>query len=323
MSDKFMNTPPDLSIIIISYNTQALTLACLKSVYEQTQGISYEVIVLDNNSPDNSAQAIASTFPQVHLIQSPINLGFAEGNNVCAKQATGRYLLLLNPDTVILNNAIKQLVDFAEEYPQAGIWGGVTLFADHSLNPTCCWKKMGVWNLFCCASGLAKLFVNNSFFNSEPYGGWKRDAIKQVDIVSGCFLLIKKTLWEKMDGFDSRFFMYGEEADLCLRVAKLGYTPMVTPAAEIIHYGGASESVVSAKLIKLLKAKVQLIRNHWGNAWQINSGLFLLILWPFTRYLAFKLLAVIPLTRSEKTIANYDVWQKVWQARAEWLQGYY
>lgn len=312
-----------LSIIIVSYNTKELTCACLKSVYEQTQAIHYEVIVLDNNSADGSAIAIETQFPQVNLIKSTVNLGFAEGNNVCAKQANGDYLLLLNPDTVVLNQAIEKLANFSAVYPKAGVWGGRTLFANQSLNPTCCWKKMDAWNLFCRASGLASLFAKSSFFNSEPYGGWKRDSIKQVDIVSGCFFLIKTTLWEQMNGFDKRFFMYGEEADLCLRLAKLGYSPMITPEAEIIHYGGASEAVRSDKLIKLLKAKIQLIRNHWGEPMPVKFGVFLLALWPFSRYLAFKILSFNPLTSSEKIRTSHEVWRKVWYARTEWLKGYY
>ena len=311
-----------LSIIIVSYNTKDLTCACLASVYEQTTAINYEVIVLDNNSMDGSANAIETQFPQVKLIKSAENLGFAEGNNVCAKQAQGDYLLLLNPDTVILNKAIEKLAHFSLNHPSAGIWGGVTLFGDKSLNPTCCWKKMGVWSLVCCAVGLAKTFPNNPFFNPEPYGGWKRDAIKQVDIVSGCFFLIKQTLWQEMAGFDKRFFMYGEEADLCLRVAKLGYSPMITPDAEIIHYGGASETVASDKLIKLLRAKMQLIRNHWENPFYAKFGVFLLALWPFSRYCAFKLLSFIHPTNNS-TQEMKTTWEKVWQTRQQWLKGYY
>ncbi len=312
-----------LSIIIVSYNTKELTCACLKSLYEQTQSIHYEVLILDNNSSDGSAQAIKAQFPQATLIESSVNLGFAEGNNVCAKQANGDYLLLLNPDTVVLNKAIEKLAEFSQHYPDAGIWGGRTLFADKSLNASCCWKKMDAWNLFCRASGLASIFSNNAFFNSEPYGGWKRDSVRKVDIVSGCFFLIQKSLWEQMNGFDKRFFMYGEEADLCLRVAKLGYHPIITPDAEIIHYGGASESVRSDKLIRLLKAKIQLIRNHWGCAGNVKIGIFLLALWPFSRYIAFKIMLLISFRRTEKTHASYDVWKKVWEARTEWLKGYY
>jgi len=198
-----------LSVIIISYNTCDMTLECIESLLNETDLEGVEVIVLDNNSEDGSVEAIGEKFPKVNLIASEDNLGFAEGNNYCAKIAKGEYLLLLNPDTVTLDKAVDKLLSFSLDYPQAGIWGGKTLFSDHSLNPSSCWGKMTAWSLFCRASGLAVMFSNNIFFNPEGLGGWKRDSIKQVDIVSGCFFLISKALWDQLGGFDSRFFMYG------------------------------------------------------------------------------------------------------------------
>src|SRR5688500_1121742 len=122
----------DLSIIIISYNTKEMTLDCLKSIFEQTSGISFEVIVLDNASRDNSAEAIAAGFPQVKLIAHQENLGFAGGNNLAARKAAGEYILLINPDTVVLDGAIQKLFRFAEDNPAAGVWGWRTLFGDKS-----------------------------------------------------------------------------------------------------------------------------------------------------------------------------------------------
>ena len=309
-----------ISIIIVSYNTCQMTLACLKSLFKKTELCDFEVIVLDNNSIDGSAEAIENSYPELTLIKSKVNLGFSEGNNYCAKVATGDLLLLLNPDTLVLDNAIDKLVDFSNQYPSSGIWGGKTLFADHSLNPSSCWGEITAWSLFCRASGLAVLFSNNIFFNSEGLGGWKRDSIKQVDIVSGCFFLISKALWDQLGGFDSRFFMYGEEADLCLRAHKLGYQPIVTNKAEIIHYGGASEKKRADKLVKLLTAKAQLIRNHWSPL-TIDFGVFLLMLWPLSRYVAYKMYCL--LVKSKKNDESYEVWEAVWQSRSVWLKGYY
>ena len=232
-----------MSIIVVSFNTRELTMACLKSVLAETRGTTYELIVVDNNSADSSAAAISSEFPTVRLATPGTNVGFAAANNLAAKDARGEFLLLLNPDTVILDHAITRLIAFARQYPEAQIWGGRTLFADRTLNPASCFRRMTPWNQFCASIGLRALFKNSPIFSSELYGGWSRDRVREVDIVSGCFFLIKRSLWDRLGGFDPAYFMYGEEADLCLRARTFGARPVVTPEATIIHYGGASEAV--------------------------------------------------------------------------------
>src|SRR5262249_52669728 len=236
---------PLVSIIVVSYRTRELTLECLRSIARETVGVSHEVLVVDNASGDGSAAAIAQEFPDVKLIALDGNVGFARANNIAAGEARGRYLLLLNPDTVVIDRAIDRLLEFAAEHPQARIWGGRTLYADRTLNPTSCWRRMSLWNVFCRTAGLTGLFPRSQLFNSECYGRWDRSTVRDVDIVTGCFLLIERDFWQRLGGFDARFFMYGEEADLCLRAAKLGARPAVTPNATIIHYGGASEQVRS------------------------------------------------------------------------------
>ena len=173
-------------------------------------------------------------------------------------------LLLLNPDTVVLDQAIDRLLEFAEAEPRAGIWGGRTLFADGSLNPTSCWGKMTLWSLITMAIGLKVLFPNSEFFNSEGYGRWKRDTIRHVDIVTGCLLLIRRQMWNQLGGFKPEYFMYGEEADLCLRARKLGARPMITPQSTIVHYGSASDTYRPGKVARVLAARITLVRHHWG-----------------------------------------------------------
>ncbi len=182
---------PVLSILVVSYNTRAMTLDCLRSVVAETR-TPYELIVLDNASADGSAEAVAAEFPQARLIASPENLGFAEGNNVAARDARGEYLLLLNPDTLVLRGALDKLLAFAKEKPQAGIWGGRTLYADGSLNPFSCWRRLDLWALAMRATGLVSLFRESPIFNAEAYGGWRRDTVRGVDIVTGCLFLIRR-----------------------------------------------------------------------------------------------------------------------------------
>lgn len=306
-----------LSILVISYNTSEMTRACLRSIFEQTIDTEFEAIVLDNASKDGSADAIEAEFgDRVRLIRSAENLGFAGGNNEAATHARGDLLLLLNPDTVVLDRAIDRLVAFADANPAAGIWGGRTVFADGSLNPASCWRKMSCWSLACHAAGLTRVLRGSELFNPEAYGGWPRDSERAVDIVSGCFLLISRARWESLGGFDRRFFMYGEEADLCLRAGKQGCQPRVTPGATIIHYGGASERVRADKLIRLLAAKSSLLDRHWSPA-RAAVGRRLLAAWPLSRLTAYRLLALVG--RRRDALA---VWRDVWRRRREWFRGY-
>jgi GT2 family glycosyltransferase len=285
--------PIDVTVVVVSYNTREMTLACLKSVVAQTRSARYEIVVVDNNSTDGSADAIRATFPSVRLIQPGQNLGFAGANNTAMIGSTAARLLLLNPDTLILDGAIDKLFSFAEDNPTLGIWGGRTVFADGSLNPRSCWRQMNLWILFCSLVGLS-LFRNSPLFYSEGYGGWPRDTIKHVDIVTGCFFLIDRRLWERLRGFDPTFFMYGEEADLCLRAAKLGAQPTVTPTATIVHYGGASEKSRADKMIKMLAGKVTLMRRHWAAS----------------------------LSGGQQLRRRADVWRSVWLERDIWSKGW-
>lgn len=309
---------PELSIIVVSYNTQEMTLECIASVYEQTKATDFEIIVYDNDSKDGSAGAIAKQFPKVTLIAAKDNIGFAMGNNEAIKKANGNFVLLLNPDTVVLDAAIDHLMHFAKENKGADIWGGRTLFGDKSLNANSCFRKMSLWNQFCRASGLAAIFKNNEFFNGEEYGGWDRSSVRHVDIVCGCFFLIKRDLWNSLGGFDKRFFMYAEEADLCLRAHKQGASPMITPDATIIHYGGGSEKVRADKMVRLLSAKIELLNVHWPS-WKKPLGMILLRAWVGSRVFALWFLSQI---NAEKYKANLKNWQEIWDRSSEWIHGY-
>lgn len=312
MTDKKNET---LSIIIVSYNTCQMTLECIRSVFNETNATKFEIIIVDNASSDGSAEEIEKEFgAKVKLVKLKENIGFAAGNNIAAKYATSDLILLLNPDTIVLDKAIDKLVSFSVHNQDSMIWGGITLFGDKSLNPTSCWRKMTLWNVFCRTFGLSLLFKNSSLFNSEQYAGWKRDTVKYVDIVSGCFLLIKTTMWNRLGGFDNDFFMYAEDADLCLRAIKYGAKPLITPDAIIIHYGGASGSIKEDKKIKLFKAKILLMKKHWRRN-KYLLGRFIYLLYPFNKMIAHKILSLINKRFKDESL----VWGEVWKRRKEWL----
>jgi GT2 family glycosyltransferase len=249
----------------------------------------------------------------VELIASSENLGFAQANNVAAARARGRRLLLLNPDTVVLDRAIDELHRFAEEHPANRIWGGITVHGDMRLDPTSCWRRMTLWSLFCRASGLTKVFQSSDVFNPELQPRWQRDDVREVDIVTGCFLLIDTDLWTELGGFDPAFFMYAEEADLCLRARAAGARPLHCPGARIVHYGGASERIPEDRLVKILRAKTLLIRKHWRglSRW---LGVKLMGGWALTNSLASRALRLLG-----KDSDKQQVWIAAWQRREDWL----
>jgi hypothetical protein len=310
---------PTLSILIVSYNTRQLTLACLDSIRAETHSTSFEIIVVDNASTDGSAAAIASHPLRPTLVALDANVGFGCANNIAAKNASGELLLLLNPDTVVLDGAIDRLVAFSRTQRDAGIWGGRTVFADGSLNPSSAWGRMTPWRLFCRAAGLTGIAPRSEVLNGEAMGGWRRDTERQVDIVSGCFFLLPVALWRRLGGFDPAFFMYGEEADLCLRARALGIRPRTTPDATIIHLGGASEANRADKLVKLLAAKATLINRHFPVGSR-RLGLALNAAWPLSRWVALTVASRI--LRNPTWLERAVMWRSVWQRRSEWQRGW-
>jgi GT2 family glycosyltransferase len=307
-----------LSILIVSYNTREMALEALRSVYRETS-VPFEVICVDNGSADGSPEAIAREFPQVHLIRSD-NIGFAAANNIAVRQATGERLLLLNPDTVVIDAAIDHLWGFAERTPDAGIWGGRTLFADGTLNPTSCWGRMTPWSLACRAFGLTYLFPASERFNAESIGAWQRDSEREVDIVTGCFFLIDHALWDRLGGFNPDFVMYGEEADLCHRARALGARPRISPTATIIHHGGGSEASSADKLVKVMRGKVTLMNAHWGPATRLlGRGMFRVLV---ALRAAANLIVKVPSHAGRGQDARPDVWRVAFRRRREWLGGW-
>ena len=309
-------SPAELTVIVVTWNTRELTLRCLETLFDNTLDVSMRVIVADNNSEDGSADVIAQRFPQVHLIRNPEDFGFGRANNEAIRLVDSEWLLLLNPDTEVHQDAINNLLAFSKQHPEAGVTGGKTVFPNGSLNIASCWNKMTVWSLFCSLTGLSSLFSQTILFNPEAIGGWKRDTVRHVDIVVGCFLMIPTALWRKLNGFDPRYFMYGDDADLCLRARALGYRPMITPDAEIMHLVGASAPTRTVKMLQLWRSKATLVRVHWPKH-LAPVGLLELWLCCATRRLGSVIFSKLSGRREQN-----DVWREMWVKRHDWLRGY-
>ena len=305
---------PELSVIVVAYRHPQLTRACLASVYAETTG-DFEVVVLDNASGDGTAEMVAAEFPQARLVALQENLGFARGNNVAATYARGEWLLLLNPDTVVLDGALDRLIGFARDHPGRGLYGGRTLYPNGRLNPGSCWGRPTLWSTFCFASGLSTVLSGSALFDPESLGGWQRDTVREVGMVTGCLLLVHRDLWARLGGFDERFFMYGEDLDLSERVCAMGLSPLITPDATIVHVVGGSSGAGGAKMAQILQARVTVMRKHWPPA-RARAGIALLTAGVALRAVGARLLGRFGLAHTGQQ------WRTAWRLRGEWQAGY-
>jgi GT2 family glycosyltransferase len=236
-----------LSIIIVNYNTGKLLQDCLGSIYAGANGMPFDVWVVDNNSVDSSVEVVRSGFPKVRLIKNQSNVGFSKANNMAMSQCDSKYILLLNPDTLVVGDAIDRVVEFMEKNPSVGISGCKVLNRDHTLQLACRRNIPTPKVAFFRMSGLSKLFPNSK--SMAQYNLTFKDAneTQEVDAVSGAFLMARRKAIQDIGLLDERFFMYGEELDWCLRAKRAGWAVMYYPEAEIIHYKGESTKSNSRK----------------------------------------------------------------------------
>jgi len=229
---------PKLSIVIVSFNAEKLLRECLTSIYVDTKQIPFDVWVVDNHSEDNSIAMIKQYYPQVNVIENKENVGFAKANNQAIAKCTGDYILILNPDTLILQNVLEKIVNFMGENPTVGICGCKVLNEDRTLQLACRRSIPTPGVAFFRLTGLSKLFPNSKIMAKYNLTYLDPDQPHEVDAVSGAFLMIRREVVDNIGKLDERFFMYGEELDWCLRTKKAGWIVMYYPGAEIVHYKG-------------------------------------------------------------------------------------
>lgn len=299
-----------LAIIVVSYNTRDRTLACLRSVLAEPAGVPTQIVLVDNDSADGSADAVARELPEVTLVRSGGNLGFARAVNLGVENSDSQYVLLLNPDTVVLPGSLRSLIDFAIANPRYGLYGGRTLREDGTLDPSSCWGAPSLWSLSMFALGLSTAFSGSRVFDPESLGRWPRDTVREVPIVTGCLLLIPRERFVALGGMDSRFFLYGEDAEFSLRAARSGLRPVIVPDATIIHAVGASTGARGPKMNMVMAGKVTMLRASWG-ARRAGAGVRLLLAGAYLR------------SRLEALAGREDrMWTHVWRSRHRWLPGY-
>jgi GT2 family glycosyltransferase len=228
-----------VSVIVISYNTKELLRGCIESILETTGGLTYEIIVVDNNSDDGSAEMVLSNFRDMQLIQNKENLGFAKANNQAIAIAKGEYLLLLNSDTIVKEGMIEKLVRFMEAHPKAAAAGPKVLNYDGSLQS----KGFSFPSILSAVLALLrvpKFFPEKQLFKYFPEYYWDKENVTQVDWVSGSCLLLRKEAFESIGGLSEDFFMYYEDEEWCFRAREKGDEVWYVPGAEVIHHNMAS-----------------------------------------------------------------------------------
>ena len=242
----------DLSIIILNYNTKRLTLEAIASIEknypDEVKSGKFEVIVADNASPDLSLAEFKeysskTKIKSFHVVDNGGNVGFSKGNNNGLKQAIGRYVLFLNPDTVVYPKTLSAMLEFMDSHPYAGaatckveIPSGGIDEASHRGFPT-------PWNGFTHFSGLEKLFPKSSLFSGYTQGFKDYSVIHEVDAISGAFLLVRREVGDEIGWWDEEYFFYGEDIQFCFNIKKLGYKIYYVPNVSILHYGGVSSGI--------------------------------------------------------------------------------
>jgi GT2 family glycosyltransferase len=254
----------DVSVIIVSWNTRDILRDCLESIAEQTRRVTYEIIVVDNASSDDTVEMLKRDFSQVTVVENEENLGFSRGNNIGIDRSSGRYMALINSDVILLDGCLDRMVDYMDSHANTGMAGPRILNHDGSLQVSCR-KFPTLWNNFCQAIGLNYLFPKSPLF-SEPFMKyWAHDQEREVDVLSGCFWMIRREALEQVGLLDEAFFFYGEDIDWCKRFHKADWGVTFYPGAEAIHLGAASSRRMPIKFyLELQKADLRYWRKHHG-----------------------------------------------------------
>ncbi|MEJ5261989.1 MAG: glycosyltransferase [Ignavibacterium sp.] len=262
----------DLSIIIVNYNVKEFLKNLLHSILKASQNLSTEIIVVDNASTDGSVEMLREKFPDVKLIANKENLGFGKANNIGLKHATGKYILLINPDTLVAEDTFIKLIEFFQTHPEAGMVGCKILNPDGTLQLACRRSFPGPWTSFTKVTGLSSLFPKSKLFAKYNLTYLDENQTYEVDAISGSFMMMRKEVYDKIGGFDEQFFMYGEDLDLCYRIQKAGYKIFYVHTTQIIHYKGESTKRSSLDETKVFYNAMHLfVKKHFASSFIVEA----------------------------------------------------
>ena len=254
-----------VSVIIVNYNVKYFLEVCLNSVFKAAQGYDVEVLVADNNSSDGSCNLIRHNFPEVVLLENKENLGFSKANNLAYAKAKGEYILFLNPDTVMPEDFFKRTLAYMDAHPDTGALGPKLLDGKGQFAPDSKKSLPTLTVAFYKTTGINKLFAKSPYFNKYYAVHIGEDETAQVEVLSGCCMLVRNTVIKKLGfAFDEDYFMYCEDVDLSYRITKAGFKNIYFPEAELIHYKGESTRKMTFSYVRIFnEALIKFARKHF------------------------------------------------------------
>ncbi|MEW5946596.1 MAG: glycosyltransferase family 2 protein [bacterium] len=274
----------DLTISIVNHNNRGLLDRCLRSIYETTEGLNFEVFVVDNRSQDGSPGMVMEKYPQVRLIVNTEPKGFSENHNTVLRAMNGRYVLLLNEDTEVLPGSIETMYRYLERRTEAGVVGCRLLNADGTVQESC-FRLPSLTVLFLDAFVPDRLLPRRDAVAGR--GRRRRDIEREVPYMIGACLMLPRKVIETVGLLDERFFVFDEDADLCLRVARAGWKVVFLPDAEIIHHGGASiQRDEEAAVHNYCRSMSLFFRKHYGS-WSLPPLWLLMVIGAMNRVAAW------------------------------------
>lgn len=303
----------DISIVVISFNTVDYTDECLQSVYDNLGQINAQIIVVDNASEDGSSEMVREKFPGAILIENTDNRGFSAANNQAFELCSGRLILLLNSDTIVLDDVLQKSIEYMDQHPDVGAFGCRVLNTDRTVQRTCS-QFPSIFNQVLQTLGVDRLPYPR-FFGRYQMRHWSRDSERDVDVISGCYLIVPKEILDTVGTLDEDFFFFGEETDWCRRIQNAGWKTRFSPVGEIIHHGSVSARKLNEKRDLLLgEAKVRLHKKYGGYSAAITV-FFILLCFNFSRAVFWSLKSLINSNSKERakhfrkvTLKNFTYW---------------
>ena len=282
----------DLSIIIVSWNVCQYLAACIESIIENQGGLNIEVIVVDNNSDDDSTSMIRMLYPWVNLIVNEENVGFAAANNVGLAHACGRFLLLLNPDTELREGCLEKTIQHLDQHAELGVVGCRVFRRDGQQQST-------MFLLPRMRDVLVNAFVPNAYRRRFRFLGRSRyleadlELQHEVEVIAGCFMLLRRETYQQTGGMDEGYFMYGEEAEWCHRIGRKGWKVGYYPGADILHHGGISAGHCPDEMNLAMSRSQLLLMQHTRGIWAAYVANVLMLLRDGVRVLGLTLLSIV------------------------------
>ncbi len=262
----------DLSIIIVNYNVRPFLENALNSIRRAVGNLEHEIFVVDNASDDGSIEMVCEKFPDIILIQNKTNLGFSAANNIALKQSKGKFIVLLNPDTIVQEDTFSSLINFLDQNPKIGLVGCKILNPDGTIQLACRRSFPTPWIALTKVTGLSTLFPKTKLFGKYNLTYLNPDETYEVDAISGSFMFLKREVYENIGGLNEKYFMYGEDLDWCYRIQKAGWKIFYYPQTQIIHYKGESTRRSNTDELKMFHDAMHIfVKSHLNHSFLILS----------------------------------------------------